>query len=71
MSNPSSNPAQPAQAEKSCGRPLSLLELTVVLEELERVVAELEESLTELALPFDEASRCVARETIAAARRPG
>lgn len=69
MSNPSSNPGQPAQTEKPCGRPLTVLELTVVLEELDRVVAELEESLTELALPFDDASRGVAREAIAAARR--
>ena len=69
MSNPSSNPGQPAQTEKSCGRPLSVLELTVVLEELDRVVAELEESLTELALPYDEASRGLAHAAIAAARR--
>ena len=69
MSNPASNPGQPAQTEKSGGRPLSVLELSLVLEELDRVVAELEESLTELALPFDDASRCVAREAIAAARR--
>ena len=68
MSNPASNPGQAAPTEKS-GRPLTVLELTVVLEELDRVVAELEESLTELALPFDDASRCVAREAIAAARR--
>jgi hypothetical protein len=46
-----------------------VLELTVVLEELDRVVGELEESLTELALPFDEASRCAAGAAIAAARR--
>ncbi len=71
MSNPSSNPAQPAQTEKSGGRPLTVLELAVVLEELDRVVAELEESLTELALPFDDESRSAAREAIAVARRPG
>ena len=69
MSNPSPNPGQPAATEKSCGRPLTVVELAVVLEELDRVVAELEESLTELALPFDEDSRDVARQTIAAARR--
>ncbi len=69
MSNPSSNPGQPAQTEKSSGRPLTVLELSVVVEELDRVVAELEESLTELALPFDDASRGLAREAIAAARR--
>ena len=69
MSNPASNPGQAAGAEKSGGRPLTVLELTVVLEELDRVVAELEESLTELALPFDEDSRDVARQAIAAARR--
>ena len=70
MSNPPSNPGQPAQTWKSCGRPLTVLELSVVLEELDRVVAELEESLTELALPFDDESRCAARAAIAAARRP-
>ena len=69
MSHPASNPGQAAQTEKSGGRPLTVLELAVVLEELDRVVAELEESLTELALPFDDAARCVAREAIAAARR--
>ena len=68
MSNPSSNPGQPAQTDKACGRPLSVLELVVVLEELDRVVAELEESLTELALPFDDDSRSAARAAIAAAR---
>ena len=69
MSNPPSNPGHPAQADKACGRPLTVLELIVVLEELDRVVAELEESLTELALPFDEDSRGAARDAIAAARR--
>lgn len=69
MSNPPSNPGQPAQTDRSCARPLTVLELTVVLEELDRVVGELEESLTELALPFDEASRCAAGAAIAAARR--
>ena len=69
MSKPSSNPAQPAAAGKAVGRPLSVLELSVVLEELDRVVAELEESLAELALPFDEASQDAARAAIANARR--
>jgi hypothetical protein len=69
MSNSSSNPGRSAQAERLCGRSLSPLELSVVLEELDRVVAELEESLAELALPFDERSRCAAREVIAIARR--
>lgn len=71
MSNPSSNRAQPVRTDKSGGRPLTVLELAIVLEELDRVVAELEESLTELALPFDDESRSAAREAIAAARRPG
>ena len=71
MSNPSSHPGQPAAAEKSRGRPLSVLELTVVLEELDRVVAELQDSLTELALPFDQASRIAARAAIATARCGG
>ena len=70
MSNPSSNPGQSAETERSCGRPLTVLELTLVLEELDRVVGELEASLTELALPFDESSHCAARDAIAAARRP-
>ncbi|MCK9686958.1 hypothetical protein [Scleromatobacter humisilvae] len=69
MPNPSSNPGQSTRTGKSGGRPLTVLELVVVLEELDRVVAELEESLTELALPFDEASHVAAREAIAAARR--
>lgn len=69
MSNPASNPGQAAQAEKSGGRSLTMLELMVVLEELDRVVAELEEALAELALPFDETSRCLARAAIASARR--
>lgn len=69
MSNPSSNPGQRAETERPAGRPLTVLELTIVLEELDRVVGELEESMTELALPFDEPSRCAAREAIAAARR--
>ena len=68
MSKPPSNPGQPAQTEKPCGRPLTVLELSVVLEELDRVVGEIEESLTELSLPFDERSRFAARTAIAAAR---
>ena len=69
MSSPSSNPGLPAETERSGGRPLSVAELTIVLEELDRVVAELEESMSELALPFDDESRCAARAAIAAARR--
>ena len=68
MSNPPSIPGQSAQTDKACGRPLSVLELIVVLEELDRVVGELEDSLTELALPFDQASRLAASAAIAAAR---
>lgn len=68
MSNPPVYPGRSAQSEKSCGRPLTVVELTVVLEELDRVVAELEDSLLELALPFDEASRFAARDAIAHAR---
>jgi len=52
------------------GRPLTVIELTIVLEELDRVVAELEESLAEMALPLDVPSLCAARDAIAAARRP-
>ena len=67
MSTPSL-PGQPAQAEGIRGRPLTVAELAVVLEELERVVAELQDSLDELALPFDDVSRLAARDAIAAAR---
>jgi len=66
MTDPSSNPGQQAALGKAGSCPLTVVELTVVLEELDRVVAELEESLTELALPFDEDSRFKAYE---AARR--
>ena len=66
MSNPSSNSAE---AGKCCGRPLTVLELLVLLEELDRVVCELEDSMTELTLPLDEPSRLAAHEAIAAARR--
>jgi len=69
MSHPSSHPGRPAEAGKACGRPLSVIELAVVLEELDRVVAELAESLTELALPFDDDSRLAARAAIAMAAR--
>jgi len=68
MSSPSSNPGLPAAGEKPCGRPLTVAELLIVLEELDRVVAELEESMTELALPFDDESHGAARAAIAAAR---
>ena len=67
MSNPPPHPDQ--AAAHAAGRVLTVAELTLVLEELDRVVAELEESLTEMALPFDEDSRCAARDAIAAARR--
>ena len=67
MSNPSPEPG-PSASTRGAGRPLTVLELTIVLEELDRVVAELEESLVELALPRDEASRRAARDAIAAAR---
>ncbi len=69
MSNPPSDPDPFSAIGKSWLCPLSLVELTVVLEELDRVVGELEESLAELALPFDEPSHRAARAAIAAARR--
>ena len=68
---PPSNPHQTSAGEHACGRPLTVAELSVVLEELDRVVEELQEALAELALPFDLASRGVAREAIALARRAG
>ena len=68
MSSPSSNPGPSAASAKSCGRPLTVGELLIVLEELDRVVAELQDSLAELALPFDDASHGAARAAIAAAR---
>ena len=68
MPNPPSDTGRSAQSENACGRPLSVLELTLVLEELDRVVGELELAMTELALPFDEPSRRAARDAIAAAR---
>jgi len=68
MSTPS-NPGRSADTDKPCGRPLSVSELAVVLEELDRVVGELQDLLTELALPFEQASRGAARAAIAAAAR--
>jgi hypothetical protein len=65
MSNPSFNPAETG---KCCVRPLTVLELSVLLEELDRVVGELEDSMIELSLPFDETSRAGARAAVAAAR---
>ena len=64
-----SKPRASADAGKTGGRPLTILELGLVLEELDRVVAELQDSLTELALPFDGASHDAARAAICAARR--
>jgi hypothetical protein len=69
MSTPSSHPGSSKQAPKSSGRPLSVLELGLLLEELDRAVGELEESLNELVLPFDEASHGAACDAISAARR--
>jgi len=65
-SKPSS---RPAHAGHACGHALSVLELSLVLEELDRVVGELGESLAALALPFDEASHLAAFDAIRAARR--
>jgi hypothetical protein len=67
MFDPSPHPAQ--AGAHAAGRSLTAAELLFVLEELDRVVAELEESLAEIALPLDDASRCAAREAIAIARR--
>ncbi len=64
-----SKPRASVDAGKTGGRPLTVLELSLVLEELDRVVAELQDSLTELALPFDDASRVAARAAISAASR--
>ncbi len=68
MSDPSKSSTS-ANAHTTGGRPLTVLELSLVLEELDRVVAELQDSLTELALPFDDPSRLAARAAICAARR--
>ena len=69
MPGPSSNTARHAETGKSRGRPLTVVELLLVLEELDRVVGELQDSLNEIALPFDDASQVAARDAIAAARR--
>ncbi|HEY8976882.1 MAG TPA: hypothetical protein VIN75_21890 [Burkholderiaceae bacterium] len=69
MFDPSTHPRPPAAVAHGAGRVLTVAELAVVLEELDRVVAELQESLAEIALPLDDASRCAARDAIAAARR--
>ena len=71
MSSPSSNPARHAETEKSRARPLTVVELLLVLEELDRIVDEIAASLTELALPLDDASRFAARSAIACAARRG
>jgi hypothetical protein len=63
-----SNPGHPAQADTARGRPLTIAELAVVLEELDRVVGELQDSLNELALPFDDASSRATRDAIDVAR---
>jgi len=68
MFTPSPEPG-PSASTRGAGRRLTVIELAIVLEELDRVVAELEESLTELALPRDEPSRRAARDAIDAARR--
>lgn len=67
MVDPSPHPAQ--ASAHAAGRILTVGELLFVLEELDRVVAELAESLAEIALPLDDASRCAARDAIAVARR--
>ena len=71
MPTPSPHPGRQADAERARGRPLTVVELLLVLEELDRVVGELEASLTELALPLDDASRFAARSAIASAARRG
>ena len=68
MLDPSPHPGQAAANSHAVGRALSVAELSLVLEELDRVVAELQESLAEIALPLDDASRVAARDAIAAAR---
>jgi hypothetical protein len=69
MPDPTSHRGQAAAGARGAGRPLTVVELSVVLEELDRVVAELEASLAEIALPLDEPSRCAARAAIAVASR--
>jgi|EndMetStandDraft_4_1072995.scaffolds.fasta_scaffold34547_1 hypothetical protein len=68
MFTPSPEPG-PSAGTRGASRPLTVIELAIVLEELDRVVAELQESLAEIALPLDEPSRRAARDAIAAARR--
>jgi len=68
MFTPSPEPG-PSASTRGASRPLTVIELAIVLEELDRVVAELQESLAEIALPLDEPSRRAARDAIAAARR--
>jgi len=71
MLNPPPRPGQQADAEHGRGRPPGVVELLAILEELDRVVAELEASLTELALPFDDASRFTTRSALSFAARRG
>ena len=68
MFTPSSEPG-PSASTRGAGRRLTVIELAIVLEELDRVVAELEESLAEIALPLHAASRRAACDAIDAARR--
>lgn len=63
------SPPSNRDAAHGAGRALTVAELLLVLEELDRVVGELADSLSEAALPLDEASRCAAHAAIAAARR--
>lgn len=67
MRDPSPQPG-PSAGTRGAGRPLTVIELTIVLEELDRVVAELQESLAEIALPLDDLSRQAAHAAIDAAR---
>ena len=69
MFDPSPHPRPDITVARGAGRVLTVAELALVLEELDRVVAELQESLAEIALPLDEPSRCAAHDAIAAARR--
>ena len=69
MFNTSPQSRQAVPAARGACRTLTAAELIAVLVQLDRVVVELEESLRELALPLDEASRGAARDAIAAARR--
>jgi len=67
MFKPLPEPSRSART-RGAGRTLTVAELAVVIKELDRVVAALEESLTEIALPLDEPSRRAARDAIDAAR---